>query len=280
MEYVFCSLISVRYPCIDVFGTAWLAPTSTWSFTTRLSLMMAEKLQLESPYSVPSSLGTEVYPLSWRPAAIEKPPDISGLPSLDDALHLLNIFKYHLHQNYRFFDEYVFTRKLHEFYSDHSVNKPMENYLWFVQFLLVLAFGNALLLRTRRSKEPPGSKWLLRAMSLLPSHTTLWDDSVLAIEVLALVGLFLYSVDHRESAHEYVRTIEVILCLRKNMLMVTFWSDRSSYTHLTTQWITHRTSGGRTRRGDSQPLPQYLVDSLRVGPACFILSWFAYDNTG
>ncbi|OJI96044.1 hypothetical protein ASPVEDRAFT_35372 [Aspergillus versicolor CBS 583.65] len=185
-------------------GWIWLAPTSLWSLTTRLSLMMAENLHLESPYKVPSSLDKEVYPLRWRSAPAEDPPDISGLPSIDDALYLFNTVKHHLDQHYRFFDEESFTARLQEFYSGNSLQKATENRLWFVHFLLVLAFGNAFLLRSRNTKDAPGSKFFLRAMSLMPDYTNLWTDGLLAVEVLALTGLYLYSIDHRESAHVYI----------------------------------------------------------------------------
>ncbi|RSL74474.1 hypothetical protein CEP52_004905 [Fusarium oligoseptatum] len=38
----------------------------------------------------------------------------------------------------------------------------------------------------------------------MPDHTALWKDSLLAIEVLAMAGLYLYSIDERESAHVFL----------------------------------------------------------------------------
>jgi hypothetical protein len=183
----------------------WLAPTSLWSLTTRLSLMMADNLELDSPYRVPSSLDKEIYPLRWTPVPLEDPPDITGLPSIDDALYLFNTVKHHLDQHYRFFDDKAFTARLNEFYSGNSLEIATENRLWFVSFLLILAFGNAFLLRNRSPNSPPGSKFFVRAMSLIPDYTNLWTDGLLAVEVLALAGLYLYCIDHRESAHVYVR---------------------------------------------------------------------------
>ena len=169
--------------------------------------MMSESLHLESPYRTPSSLNQEIYPLRWRPAPIEDPPDISGLPSIDDALYLFSTVKHHLDQHYRFFDEESFMRDLQEFYSNNSLQKATDNRLWFVHFLLVLAFGNAFLLRSRNSRSPPGAKFFLRAMSLFPDYADLWTEGILAVEVLALAGLYLYSIDHRESAHVHVGII-------------------------------------------------------------------------
>ncbi|KAE8138985.1 Zn(II)2Cys6 transcription factor [Aspergillus pseudotamarii] len=182
----------------------WLAPTSVWSFTARLSVMLSEKLQLASPYTTPSFLDKDIYPLQWKQATAEGPPDISGLPSIDHALYLFNTVKFHLGVKYRFFDEDNFLAHIHEFYEGKAAEKANESRLWFVQFLLVLAFGNAFLLQSRNIKDPPGSKFFVRAMALMPDHASLWKDSLLASETLALAGLYLYSIDHRESAHVYV----------------------------------------------------------------------------
>lgn len=38
-------------------------------------------------------------------------------------------------------------------------------------------------------------------MSLMLNHASLWKDSLLAIEVLAMARMLLYSMDQRESAY-------------------------------------------------------------------------------
>lgn len=93
---------------------------------------------------------------------------------------------------------------MREFYYGNPVTKATECRLWFVQFLLVLAFGKAFLSWPRNTKDPPAASFFVRAMSLMPEMTSMWKDSLMAIEVLALAGLFLYSIDYRESAHVYV----------------------------------------------------------------------------
>ena len=167
--------------------------------------MITEKLSLESLNNSPGLLEGDVYALQWRDAAPNDPPDISGLPSIDQALYLFNTVKFHLGQIYRFFDdEETFVRHVREFYQGDAVVKASECRLWFVQFLLVLAFGNAFLSRSRGTNDPPGSKFFVRATSLMPDLASLWEDSLLAIEVLAMMGLYRYSIDYRESAHVYV----------------------------------------------------------------------------
>ena len=183
----------------------WLAPSSMWSFTTRLSILMSETLHYKYPESAPTLIEKEVYPLRWECYATKERPDISGLPSLDYALYLFDTVKFHLGQSYRFFDEEQFVQNLNEFYHGDPIRMASEQRLWFIQYLLVLSFGSAFLSRTK-SDDAPGSHFFLRAMSLMPNHSSLWKDSLLAIEVLAMVGLYLYSIDQRESAYIYVST--------------------------------------------------------------------------
>ncbi|KAL3457668.1 hypothetical protein BJX64DRAFT_302444 [Aspergillus heterothallicus] len=182
----------------------WLAPTSTWSFTARLKLMIAEKLNVESHYNDPELFNGDLYPLVWRSAPFDDHPDISNLPSIDHALYLFNTVKFHLGHNHLLIHEKEFVEHIHRFYYGDAMKQATECRLWFVQFLLVLAFGNAFLLQSKNAREPPGAKFFLRAMALMPDYTSLSRGGFLAIEVLSLTGLYLYSIDHRSSAHVYI----------------------------------------------------------------------------
>lgn len=116
---------------------------------------------------------------------------------------MLNTVCFHFGHLYQPFDE-DFTRNLDEFYCNASA-KVQESRLWYVQFLVVLAFGEALLAPVRRASNTASwTKYFSRAMSLLPDTTALWQDPLLAIEVLALIALYLHSVDMRDSAYCYV----------------------------------------------------------------------------
>ncbi|KAJ0414775.1 hypothetical protein BJY00DRAFT_305383 [Aspergillus carlsbadensis] len=182
----------------------WLAPTSTWSFTARLKLMIAKKLHVESHYSGPELFDGDLYPIQWQPVRPNTHPDITNLPSIDHALYLFNTVKFHLGHNHLLIDETQFVENVHTFYYGDSIKQATECRLWFVQFLLVLAFGNAFLLPSKNASDPPGAKFFLRAMSLMPDHTALSRGGFLAIEVLSLTGLYLYSIDHRASANVYI----------------------------------------------------------------------------
>lgn len=175
-----------------------------WSFTTRLTILMTEKLYNHYPHNAPTLVQKEIYPLKWDSCSTKEVPDISGLPSLDNAVYLFDTVKFHLGQSYRFFDEDKFVYKLNEFYHGDPAAIACEDRLWLIQFLMVLSFGTALLCRSN-TDEPPGSKFFVRAMSLMPNNASLWKDSLMAIEALALAALYLYSVDKRESGYIYVR---------------------------------------------------------------------------
>ncbi|KAF5020812.1 hypothetical protein F66182_7151 [Fusarium sp. NRRL 66182] len=182
----------------------WLAPWSTWSFTLRLMLMLDDKLQPECHRIPPQLIENDVYKLSWNLRPPHELPDVSGLPSLDYAIYLFHTYTFHLGQTYRLFDEAEFVSQIRDFYA-HAQQSAVDNRLWYVKFLLILAFGTALnSSQPTLTGEPPGSKFFVRAMGLMPDHTALWKDSLLAIEVLAMVGLYLYSIDERESAHVYL----------------------------------------------------------------------------
>ena len=137
--------------------------------------------------------------MTWKTSSPTDVPDISGLPSLNHAIYLFNTVKFHLGQAYRFFSA-DFEQELRDFYANAGA-KAAESRLWLVKYLLILAFGTAFLAPPNLgSPEPPGSKWFTRAMTLMPDTTSLWRDSLLAIEVLALAGIYLHSIDERESA--------------------------------------------------------------------------------
>ena len=198
----------------------------------------------------PQLIESDVYTLSWNIRPPHEKPDVTGLPSLDYAIYLFHTFKFHLGQTYRLFDEVEFVNQIRDFYSD-AQSKAEENRLWYVKFLLILAFGTAFNASQRvQSKEPPGAKFFVRAMGLMPDHTALWKDSLLAIEVLAMVGLYLYSIDERESAHVYVSLL-ISLAIGNGKLTLLAWS---SDTDCSVGRSAHTTTRQRTRQRNSNSL--------------------------
>lgn len=161
---------------------------------------MTERLGLDPPSFREDSL----YPLQWSVAPTNAPLDVSGLPSIDHALFLFNTVKFNFSQIYRLFEEEVFVTRMREFYYGDGLEEASKNRLWFVQFLLMLAFGKAFLDHPRTLEVIPGADYFCRAMSLMPDLTSIWKSGVAAIEVLALAGLYMHCIDHRQSAHLYV----------------------------------------------------------------------------
>lgn len=166
--------------------------------------MVTAKLQLERPSDLPQLTAEDAYPLRWVTPGGHGTPDTTGLPSLSHACYLWETVKFHLGQNIRLFDDEAFAGQLQDFYAGDSTKKAHASPLWFVQFLLVLAFGNAFLGRPAKDGAPPGYQFFVRAISLMSDFAFLWKDSLLAIEVSALAGLYLYALDHRDSGHVYV----------------------------------------------------------------------------
>ncbi|RHZ66765.1 putative C6 transcription factor [Aspergillus thermomutatus] len=185
---------------------AWLllGPTSTWSFSRRILSTIQNRLNPTTTRPIPLAVDGDAYQIHWRQASSQEIPDTSGLPSRDQAIYMLNTVRFHFDHLYQLFDEGDFVRNLEEFYHNASA-KVQESRLWYVQFLVVLAFGEALLAPVRRASNTASwTKYFSRAMSLLPDTTALWQDPLLAIEVLALIGLYLHSVDMRDSAYCYI----------------------------------------------------------------------------
>ncbi|OTB00947.1 hypothetical protein M426DRAFT_225408 [Hypoxylon sp. CI-4A] len=193
----------IKNTCKNKRTWIWLAPWSTWSFTMRLILMVREKIHPEDPSIPPNLIDTEAYTWTYKTSSSDLC-DVTGLPSLDHAIYLLNTVKFHLGQTYHLFDGAEIEQQIRDFYSNgNGLQVVVESRLWFVKFLIILAFGIAFQGSPTPNQEPPGAKFFTRAMSLLPDPTELWKSSLLAIETLALIALYLFSIDSRESAHIY-----------------------------------------------------------------------------
>lgn len=208
MESVVDSLDFEICPFGLTFSTVWLAPASPWSLTARLIVMMTEKFDQNSAQNPPNLyLDGDIYPLSWNNASSSDSIDTTDLPSLDHVLYLFQIVRFRLARAYRFFEEDLFIEYLHRFYKNRQDAKVTEPRFCYVQLLMVIALGNAFISRHRNSKDPPGSKYFVRAMNVMPTNISTGKDSLFAIEALALVGLYLYAIDHREAAHVHVSAV-------------------------------------------------------------------------
>ncbi|RAL11793.1 Zn(II)2Cys6 transcription factor [Aspergillus homomorphus CBS 101889] len=209
MLSIWTSPFTLPTPVIVNAGTTkrnwlWLAPTSPWSFVARLAVMMSGKLNMDSHRTLKFHIDGDIYPLDWRSQVpTEESLDPGTLPSLDHAIYSINNVKFHLGQVYRFLPD-DFCAQVQDFYASRGAYGATQSCMWFIRFLLLLAFGKAFSSRTRSHGTPPGAKMFLRAMSLMPNHTSTGNDSLDVIENLALAALYLYAIDHREGAHSHV----------------------------------------------------------------------------
>jgi hypothetical protein len=150
---------------------------------------------------------SKVYILDWSGSS-QRP----VLPSLDYAIHLINIVKFHCSPMFHLFDEDAFISEVHAHYErSGDVNTGdgdggLVQQLWFIHFLLILAFGKALTTKPGPGKgnQPPGASFFMHALQMLPNMTFLWDEPVQGAEMLCCVALYLHCIEHRGSAYNYV----------------------------------------------------------------------------
>ncbi|KAL4983173.1 hypothetical protein BDW68DRAFT_194628 [Aspergillus falconensis] len=180
-------------------------PTSSWSFTHRVLNSMAERFSPHTPVEIPFHTDGDAYQVYWGSVRPDETPDVSDLPSHDYALYLVSTTRFHLGELFHLFDEEEFLADLDELYDDVQA-KVQTSRLWYIQFLIVMAFGEAFLSPTthKPASKSGSSQYFTRAMALLPDQSKLWDDPILAIEVLAAVALYLYSLDMRDSSCCYI----------------------------------------------------------------------------
>jgi hypothetical protein len=165
---------------------------------------MLQEATPEATYGFRFPLDGDAYPLRWDYPHIDESNWLQMIPPQDYAFYLHNTVKFHLSHRLRFFDDEAFSAKTAEFY-DNPHETARSSRLWYVQFLVTLAFGKAILERPRGNTTPPGFNFFTRAMSLLPSIPEMQkSEPILAVEVLSLIALYMYCVDYRASAYAYV----------------------------------------------------------------------------
>ncbi|KIW67935.1 hypothetical protein PV04_03914 [Phialophora macrospora] len=181
----------------------FLGPSSTWAFCQRVFKHLQESLPENQAATIPLNVDGSAYHLEYTTLDSDAPPDTTDLPSIDYTLYLMNSVKFHNCQMLRPFDEEEFTRNLYEFHEQGAA-KIQSSRLWFVQFLLIIALGKAMIVVVKDTSTAPGSAWFQRAMCLMPDFVRLLREPNLAIQVLCLVALYLVSIDMKEAAYGYI----------------------------------------------------------------------------
>ncbi|EMF08398.1 uncharacterized protein SEPMUDRAFT_53749 [Sphaerulina musiva SO2202] len=180
----------------------YLGPTSTWAFCRRALFVLGP----HSPGAFDNSAGLNndgtAFRLRWVTKPSVEPSDLNNLPAADYARYLYDSVKFRLGELFGIVDEANFMSHF-ELFHRHQWQVASTQRLWFVEYLLILAYGKALLSHPDRSAVP-GSEFAARAMALLPDAAQLHEDGPLAIEVLALVALYFQSIDMRVTAYQYI----------------------------------------------------------------------------
>ncbi|EXJ84623.1 hypothetical protein A1O3_05293 [Capronia epimyces CBS 606.96] len=176
---------------------------------------LQESVPQNQASSIPVNVDGTAYQLEYTCSTSDAAPDTTDLPSIDYTLYLMNAVKFHTCQMFRPFDEEEFTRHLYEFHEQGTA-KIQTSRLWFVQFLLIVALGKAVVVVVKDPTTAPGSAWFQRAMSILPDFVRLLREPNLAVQVLCLVALYLVSIDMKEAAYGYVGQA-VRICLLEGL---------------------------------------------------------------
>ena len=185
----------------------FLGVSSNWSFGRRVLRLVHEKVN-DTPLPAEGlQFEGSTYDLGWdghrRTVAI----DTSSLPTSDFAMFLINAVKFHCGRLFHLFDETLFMHYFTRFYEDpgNEANYPR---LWFIHFLLILAFGKAFIVGANKSRRPPGAELFVQGMQLLPDITGLYTDPVQSIEILCCAALYLQCLDLRSAAYNVVSPAE------------------------------------------------------------------------
>jgi len=155
----------------------------------------------------------EAFDLGWSSSRNNSPVDLSGPPSLDFALYLMNKVKFRIYQLFHLFDEKRFSSNFYLFY-DNPVEVATQSPLWYIHFLLVIAFGKSCIGRSQTSDHLPGWDLFVRAMELLLDPMFLCVEQVNSAEILICVALYLQALDFRVASHVYVNAHSFTLMLQ------------------------------------------------------------------
>ncbi|GLI82258.1 hypothetical protein PoHVEF18_010686 [Penicillium ochrochloron] len=182
--------------------TFYLGTSSNWSFTRRVLSLTHEHIYQESLPTGALLFDGTTYDLGWDGLRRPQDPDIPAVPTFDHALYLINVVKFRCGQLYHLFDENNFMSNLHEFYSGAQPNATAG--LWYIHFLLILAFGKGFVQHKLQGNKPAGAEYFVKALQLLPDISVLHQEPIESTEILCCVALYLQALDCRSSAHNYI----------------------------------------------------------------------------
>jgi hypothetical protein len=147
---------------------------------------------------------SSTYDLGWDGTRTTVDLNSPIMPSLDFSIYLINAVKFHAGQLYHLFDEDTFMNNLYAFY-DNPEQHMVTSSLWYIHYLVILAFGKAFVVQRVQGSNPAGCEFFTKALQLLPDTTQLCRDAIAASEILCCIALYLQSLDFRCPAYSFVR---------------------------------------------------------------------------
>ncbi|RTE78623.1 hypothetical protein BHE90_006885 [Fusarium euwallaceae] len=187
----------------------FMGTSSNWSFGRRVLTMTHERLT-GTPLPIQNlhfgGLDGKVYDLKWdgnRRVSSNDTLDPSILPAQDFALYLINSVKFHCGWLFNLFEEDRFMEHFRLFH-ERPTEYPRVAPLWYVHYLLILAFGKAFVVQSTKSRRPPGGELFVQAMKLMPDFTFFEVDPVEQMQVLCCAALYLQCVDYLTQAYRLV----------------------------------------------------------------------------
>ncbi|KAL6819050.1 hypothetical protein V8C40DRAFT_252346 [Trichoderma camerunense] len=186
----------------------FLGPSSTWAYIQQAMSILQQCVKDQPSPQLPATSDGGAFVLDW-PSTSQTTPSapltIDRLPSLTYSLYLTDTVKFYLGPMYHLYDEDIFRQRLNDFYATGPwVEPPRSSRLWFIQYLLIMALGKALIMPGSSDKRPTGCDYVLRAIELLPDVHGYYTDSILSVEILCCLSLYLQSIDHRNAAYNYI----------------------------------------------------------------------------
>jgi proline utilization trans-activator len=179
----------------------YLGTSSNWSFHGQVLSLVHEHMH-KSPLPAADLLfDGSAYHLPWDGTRHLPESASPVIPSIDYAIFLINAVKFHCGDVMHFFEEGEFMLNLHDFYSSTGDKVVWKERLWYIHFLMIIAFGKSFVQQKSHSPRPPGADFLIHALQLLPDTNRLCRDPIVATEVLCCIALYLQSLDSRNAAH-------------------------------------------------------------------------------
>ncbi|KAI1861080.1 hypothetical protein JX265_009699 [Neoarthrinium moseri] len=181
----------------------YLGTSSNWSFSRKV-LQLAHQNVHQAPLASDALLFDGLaYDLGWLGSDGSVAPDMLAIPTPDHAIYLINAVKFHCGHMFHLFENDEFHMRLHQFYADPESTTTTTD-LWYIHFLLILAFGKIFIMQKSVGKWPAGAEFFRRALQLLPPAHILCQDAVVGTEILCCIALYLQCIDHRNAAHLYI----------------------------------------------------------------------------